>query len=583
MDARKAIHFLRQPGHKTQNADQDLRNSSLDTQEAEQNLQPPILDSREWEQGLRETEQNSRENEQNLRETEQNARENSLALMEGEEWFRLLVEGVTDYAIYMLDPEGRVVTWNAGAQRSKGYKSEEILGRNYSIFFLPEDAAAGLPAWELAEAARVGRYEIEAWRQRKDGTKFWALVTLTAIHDAVGKLRGFAKVTRDMTGHKAAEEALQSHNAELERYRIIVENVTDYVIYTLDAEGRINSWSPGARNVTGYTAEEMIGQEYSLLFLPEEVKAGKPRQEMGEAERNGSCVIDSWRVRRDGSELWASGTLTAIRDEAGKLTGYIRVARDMTEYKLTEDAQAHLAAGLEARVRERTLQLEANMEKLHRRNAEAEASSLNAARELKEKEVLLGEIHHRVKNNLQVVESLLKMVVRELHPSEAREAIKSMILRVRAMAIVHEQLCRMSGLAGLSSADYLREIFDGAIASCSVEPGRIRLDFDAEDILLDLEHAIPFGLLANELLFNSLKHGFPDGRNGTISVSIHRVNGAVRMVIQDDGIGLPMNFDAANCKSMGLKLANSLAHQLGGKLLFTSRQGCRVEGDLTRL
>ncbi|MGA3264158.1 MAG: PAS domain S-box protein [Terracidiphilus sp.] len=524
-----------------------------------------------------------RESEQALRESDQDLRESNLALVEGEEWFRLLVEGVTDYAIYVLDPQGRVCTWNAGAERSKGYKAEEVLGRDYSIFFLPEDAEAGMPARELAAAAREDRYETEAWRLRKNGTKFWALVTLTAIRDEKGELRGFAKVTWDMSAQKATEEALSSHNAQLESYRIIIENIDSYVIFTLDVEGRINSWSPGARNILGYKAEEAMGREYSLVFTPADIQAGKPRQEMEEAERNGSCATDSWRVRRDKSQFWASGVLSEVWDDAGKLTGYIHVARDITEHKQMEDAQARLAAELEVRVRERTLQLEANMEELRRKNAEAEASAQMAAHELQEKEVLFREIHHRVKNNLQVVQSLLKMEVRTLSRSKARAAIESMILRVRAMAIVHERLCQMPGLASLSLAGYLREIFEGAIASYSIQPGRIRFDLDAEDILLDIERAIPLGLLANELLSNSLKHGFPVGRNGTISVSIHRVNGAVRMTIQDNGIGLPKNFDAGTCKSMGLKLADSLAHQLGGSLRFTSEQGCHVQGDFTRL
>jgi PAS domain S-box-containing protein len=585
--------------------DQASRETGQDTREFDQNTRESSQDARNVDQASREIGQDLRESEQALRESGQDLRESNLTQAESEECFRLLVECVTDYAIIMLDPQGVVVTWNVGAERLKGYKAEEILGRNYPIFFLPEDAEAGLPARELAEAAREGRYEIEAWRLRKDGTKFWALVTLTAIRDGKGELRGFAKVTRDMSAQKAAEEVLRSHNAQLESYRIIIENIDSYVIFTMDVEGRINSWSPGARNVLGYKAEEVMGREYSIVFTPEEVKAGRPRKEMEEAERNGSCAIDSWRVRRDGSQFWASGVLTAVWDDAGKLAGFIRVARDMTEQKQIQDAQLRMAAGLEARVRERTLQLddartrlaaeledrvqertlllEANMEELRRRNAAAEASAQNAARELQEKEVLFREIHHRVKNNLQVVQSLLKMEVRTLPPSEARAAIESMVLRVRTMAMVHERLCQMPGLANLSLAGYLRDIFEGAIASYSIQPGQIKFDLDAEDILLNLDRAIPFGLLANELISNSLKHGFPAGRKGKIAVSIHRVEDAVRMVVQDNGIGLPMNFDAGSCKSMGLKLVESLAHQLGGALLFTSKKGCHVQGDFTRL
>ena len=217
-------------------------------------------DLREPRQNLRESRQNSRQTGHGLKESNEDFPMCGQALAESEARFRLLVECVADYAIYMLDPKGQVVTWNEGAERSKGYKAEEIQGKNYSIFFLPEDAKAGLPTRELMAEARDGRYETEAWRRRKDSTKFWALVTLTAIRGPEGELRGFAKVTRDMTAQKASEEVLRRQNAELERYRIIVENIVDYVIFTLDAEGRIDSWSPGVQELLGYTAEEGIGR-----------------------------------------------------------------------------------------------------------------------------------------------------------------------------------------------------------------------------------------------------------------------------------------------------------------------------------
>jgi PAS domain S-box-containing protein len=628
--------------------------------------------------------------------------------------YQLLVNSVTDYALYILDRKGCVVTWNEGAERLKGYTAVEILGRNYSLFFLPEDVEAGVPARELAEAARKGRYEVEAWRLRKDGTKFWAMLTLTAIRGPREELRGFAKVTRDMTARKTAEKALRIRNAELERYRavidnvdeyaivtldlegritgwnhggerntgystaeilgreygsiateedrqaglpqqeleeaartgrcvrdswklrkdgsrlwsvgvmtairdetgkltgfirigrdmtrqklteealkrlnaqlercrIIVDNIDGYVIFTLDAEGRINSWSPGAQNVLGYKADEVIGRDYSMVFTPEEIVAGMPRQEMEEAARNGSCATENWRVCRDGSQIWASGVLYEFRDEVGELTGYIRVAHDMTQHKQLQDAQARLAVELEDRVQERTMQLDANMEELRRKNAEVEASAQVLNRELQEKVVLFHEIHHRVKNNLQVVQSLLKMQVRALPASEARAAIEATILRVGSMATVHERLYQMPNMADLPIAEFLRDIFNGVIASYSVRSGRIKFHLDAEEIRLNLEKAVPFGLLANELLSNSLKHAFPAGKKGTISVSVHRAGDAVRMNIHDNGIGLPVNFDAGTCKSMGLKLAQSLAHQLGGTLQFTSSRGCRVDAVFTRL
>ena len=284
-----------------------------------------------------------------------------------------LINNVTDYAIYMLDPEGRIVTWNIGAERISGYKATEVLGKHYSIFFLPEDVGAGRPADELAIAESRGRVEREAWRLRKDGTKFWALGTLTPIRNPKGELRGFAKVTRDMSAQKAAEEATRTLNVQLERYRFIVGSVADHVIFTLNAEGRIDSWSLGAQNVLGYSVLEALGQEYSLLFTLAEREAGEPQRELEEAASAGYCTTEDWRIRRDGSLFWSSGTLTAVRDESGKLTGYIRVARDLTEQKRLEESLARATTELENRVAERTRELEETVAELQRKNQEVEA------------------------------------------------------------------------------------------------------------------------------------------------------------------------------------------------------------------
>jgi two-component sensor histidine kinase len=202
---------------------------------------------------------------------------------------------------------------------------------------------------------------------------------------------------------------------------------------------------------------------------------------------------------------------------------------------------------------------------------------------LQEKEVLLREIYHRVKNNLQVIQSLLKMRARSLPEGETRAAIDSTAQRVYAMALVHERLYQMEDLSRLSISAYLKDLFNGVMASSTAAPKQIKLALDTEDIPLTLDLAVPFGLLANELLSNSLKHGFPNGRRGKIAFSIHRQGGSVRMMVEDDGVGLPEGFDAAKCSSMGLKLAARLAHQLGGELQFSSNNGCRIEADLARL
>jgi two-component sensor histidine kinase len=275
--------------------------------------------------------------------------------------------------------------------------------------------------------------------------------------------------------------------------------------------------------------------------------------------------------------------ISAVRDEAGELVGFVRVARDRTEEKMFADAQGQLAVELEERVTERTRQLEATVAELRSRNEEARQHAEVTSRNLREKEMLLREIHHRVKNNLQVVQSLLKMRARLLPAGQSREAFETTVERVSAMALLHERLYQTPDLAGLPLSNYVRDLFRDVMASNSLEPGQIQLKLDADEIPLKIEYGIPFGLLMNELLCNSLKHAFPDGRRGTISVSAHLVASGVRVVVEDDGRGLADDFDPATSPSMGLKLAASLARQLGGRLDFCNRAGCCVTADLTRM
>jgi two-component sensor histidine kinase len=255
----------------------------------------------------------------------------------------------------------------------------------------------------------------------------------------------------------------------------------------------------------------------------------------------------------------------------------------MTRQKELEESLSRVAEDLEARVAERTQQLESTVDELRRTNEEVEALALVATRDLEEKRVMLNEIHHRVKNNLQVVQSLLKMSVRSLPPGEARTVTMATAQRVFAMALVHERLYQTKDLAGILACAYVRNLVAGISGSSGLPLERVGVVLDCDEILLTLNNAIPFGLLVNELLSNSLKHGFPDGRRGTVTISVHRTDDGVCVACKDDGVGLPTDFDAARCTSMGLKLAASLARQLGGSLTFTSEGGCRVETHLTRL
>ncbi|WIX75002.1 PAS domain S-box protein [Amycolatopsis carbonis] len=247
----------------------------------------------------------------------------------------LLVRGVLDYAIFMLDPTGRVVSWNAGAERIKGYRAEEIIGQHFSVFYPPEEIAARKPERELETALIDGRLEDEGWRLRKDGTRFWANVVITALFDDAGNHRGFGKVTRDMTERRTAEQALRESE---ERFRLLVQDVVDYGIFMLDPGGRIVSWNAGAQRIKGYRAEEIIGQHFSVFYPPEEIAARKPERELETALIDGRLEDEGWRLRKDGTRFWANVVITALFDDAGNHRGFGKVTRDMTERRTAERA-----------------------------------------------------------------------------------------------------------------------------------------------------------------------------------------------------------------------------------------------------
>lgn len=258
--------------------------------------------------------------------------------------FRLLIDGVRDYAIFMLDGAGRVLTWNTGAERMKGYRAEEIIGQHFSCFYPSDAVQAGKPARLLGLAARDGRVEDEGWRVRKDGSRFWADVIITALRDADGSVLGFAKVTRDTTERRRAEQAL--HESE-ERFRLLVESVRDYAIFMLDPAGRVASWNAGAEAIKGYQADEILGQHISIFYTPEDVASGKPQEQLAAAERDGRVEDEGWRLRKDGNRFWADSIITAIRDATGALIGYGKVTRDLTVRRRIEEQLSQSNAELE--------------------------------------------------------------------------------------------------------------------------------------------------------------------------------------------------------------------------------------------
>ena len=263
---------------------------------------------------------------------------------ESSETFRQLVEGVQDVAIFMLDGAGRVSTWNSGAERIKGYRAEEIVGQHFHRFYPPEAVAEGKPARLLAIAARDGQVEDEGWRVRKDGARFWAEVTITALRDSEGAVIGFAKATRDLTARKEAQVAL--HRSE-QTFQLLVESIQDCAIFMLDPDGRVASWNAAAERIKGYRAQEIMGEHFSTFYPPDDVAQGKPQWALEIAEREGRHEDEGWRVRKDGTRFWANTVISPMRDLQGGLIGYAKVTRDLTQRRRAEQALAQTSQELE--------------------------------------------------------------------------------------------------------------------------------------------------------------------------------------------------------------------------------------------
>jgi PAS domain S-box-containing protein len=519
------------------------------------------------------------------------------ALVESEERFRLLVEPVKEYAIYMLDPQGRIVTWNEGAERSKGYKAEEVLGRNVSMFFLPEDVIAGLPARELAAASREGRYETEAWRMRKDGTRFWALLTLTAIRGVDGELRGFAKLTRDMSAHRDAVEAMRSLNAQLERYRVMVESIDEYAIYTLDAEGLITSWGKGAQKVSGIGPEQALGRHDSMFNSPADIVGGVAEHELAEAVRTGHFLTDRWRLLPDGSRVWSSGALTAIRDGEGKLTGFIRVARNMTQQKLLEESLERLTAELEQRVAERTRQLESTVVELRHKNEEVEAFVYIVSHDLRAPLVNLMGFARELDTSCARLKKLLeRSALPEPSGDEVAEILDADL--PSAVHFISQSSVKFERLidALLSLSRHGRQIYHlekvnveelviGTVATLQQSIAESGAQVEVGHLPAVDADLTALGQVFANLIGNSLKYRSPE-RALKVEIGGQLEGAAVKYWVRDNGLGIPESSkerlfqvfqrfhpQRAQGEGMGLAIVQRIVERLGGTIRADSEEG----------
>jgi PAS domain S-box-containing protein len=474
--------------------------------------------------------------------------------------FRLMVESVQDYSIFMLDPEGRVTSWNAGAQRIKGYKPEEIIEQHFSKFYTPEDIASGKPQSLLGIAAREGRAEDEGWRLRKNGEKFWARVSLTAVRDENGELIGFGKVTRDLTDRKIAEDTL--HRQE-ERLRLFITAVQDYALFMLGASGHVATWNTGAERIKGYKASEIVGQHFSVFYPEEDLRAGKPERELEIATKEGRFEDYGWRIRKDGSKFWANVIITAVRDSQGKLVGFGKVTRDLTERMLTQKS------------------LEESSHKLQESEKSLRDLSLHLLRTQDEERRRIGrEIHDSLGQYL----SVLKMKLDSMSPdvkdaASCANLVDECVKEVRTISyLLYPPMLEEMGLK--TAIPWYLDGFSkrsGIETTFSCPDDFARLPRDSELVL--------FRVL-QESLTNVQRHS----GSKTAAIRIVPSDDSVVLEVTDQGKGLPpavleqAHHDWMGSLGVGLRGMSERVRQLGGSLEMSSNEsGTQVRATVPAL
>jgi len=496
----------------------------------------------------------------------------TVSALPAEDRYRLLVEAVTDYAIYMLDVDGTVTSWNPGAQRFKGYQADEIIGQNFSRFYAPEDRRAGLPERALAIAAERGQFEGEGWRLRKDGTRFWALVVIDPIRSADGRVIGYAKVTRDLTERRETEAALRRTQ---EQFRLLVQGVTDYAIYMLDLQGRVVSWNAGAEHIKGWRADEIVGRSFSTFYRAEDRALGTPERALATVLQRGRLESEGWRVRKDGSQFWASVVMDQVHDDDGNIIGIAKVTRDVTEKRQAQQA------------------------------LEAAQASLFQSQKLDAIGQLTGGVAHDFNNLLMVILSSLRLIDRrggEADPllrkwvmTATRAAQRGAALTQRMLAFARRQepspervdlgaLVRgMSDLLQRSVGPTLTLTLDTPedLPPAFVDPNQLELAL--LNLVVNARDAMPAGgpvriELAARCLDTS-EGGLPAGTYLSLAVvdagegmDGETLQRAMEPFFTTKGIG--------QGTGLGLSMVHGLAAQAGGRFLLTSQLGRGTRAEL---
>jgi PAS domain S-box-containing protein len=440
------------------------------------------------------------------------------ALINSDKRFEILVTAISDYAIYLLNPDGNIVSWNTGAERFKGYTAAEVIGKHFSMFMSPEDRAAGISRSILDQAAMNGRFEAEGWRIRKDGSGFWANIVVDAIYNTAHELIGYAKITRDISERKAAQERLLESE---KKFRYLVEGVTDYAIYMLSPEGIVTNWNSGAQRIKGYAADEVIGTHFSRFMREEDREAGLAQRSLEVAKTEGRFENEGWRVRKDGTLFLAHIVIDAIHSNSGELIGFAKITRDITEKKIAEENLAQANAAL------------------------TQAQKMEAIGNL------TGGVAHDFNNLLSVISNGLEIFNRTNRDSKNQKLIESMKRAVNRGSTLTQQLLSFARQQPLKSEPHdvnqLIDSFEFILRRAVGSKINLKLDLNEKSLPIMVD-STSFETSLLNLVVNA-KDAMPDGGQIRITSRMRTVGkneihdlpegNYAEVNVTDTGIGIP--------------------------------------------
>lgn len=456
-------------------------------------------------------------------------------------------------AIIGHDESGRITSWNPAATLLFGYTESEALGQDLVALTFPD----GVNPEEKAFVSRLGKGESAEWpetlRRRRDGELIAVSATVSPTKDVAGRVVGGSTIVRDLRERKEAEQALR---ASRQRTEEIMAAVNAHAIVAItDVQGRITFANDRFCEISKYSREELLGQTHRIVksgFHPPEFF-----QALWTTITRGSIWQGTIKNRaKDGTCYWVDATIVPLLDDAGRPRQYVAIRADVTHRMEAGEA------------------LRQQAEKLAAANLDLEQSRQRISTSLEEKEALLREIHHRVKNNMQVISSILKLQAGYIYDPAAQEVFKDCQGRIRTMALIHEKLYRSEGLARVDFKEYLESLARLQLRSQSTGGADLRFDYRLEEVILDIDVAIPLGLIANELLTNCLKHAFVGRRSGVVEITLTRSDAeGLFLKIKDNGVGWPQGFRVEDSPSLGMKLIKILTDQLGARSEWRQGEG----------